>query len=88
MPCHFYTDPEGRFSMVMCSRGRKEPPKCSVCGKPATYFCDYPVNRFKTCDAPLCKDCRAHVGMDTDLCPLHDTPEAIEKIFKGGNPDA
>ena len=94
MPCNFYHDPEGRFSMVICSRGRREKPKCFFCGNPSTSLCDFPtkalkdfrrdVETSKTCDRPLCNSCRVKIGIDTDICPDHDKEEAIELIFNGG----
>lgn len=82
MPC-IKMDSPGMVGFI-CTRSRREIKPCSCCGKPSTCLCDYPLGRGRTCDMPLCNECRAHVGMDTDLCPLHDTPQAIELIFHGG----
>jgi len=84
MPCRTMYDANGKPVGIACSRGRRESKPCACCGKPAVSLCDYPLNRVQTCDMPLCRDCRAHVGMDTDLCPKHNTPEAIDLIFNGG----
>ena len=42
---------------------------CAVCGKPAVFMCDYPVNGCN-CDAPLCPQCRINMGVK-DYCPRH-----------------
>jgi hypothetical protein len=84
MPCRTMYDENGEPWGIACSRGRREIPKCVVCGNPSTSLCDYPLGGGRICDAPLCRDCRAHVGMDTDHCPKHNTPEAISRIFNGG----
>lgn len=47
--------------------------RCAVCGvNVADYLCDYVVGkRSKTCDKPLCHDCRVPAGPDRDYCPDH-----------------
>lgn len=56
---------------------------CHSCGQVADYLCDYPIGDGKTCDLPLCEECRHKVadphnadsGIDLgdgfDLCPTH-----------------
>ncbi len=47
---------------------------CDQCGKVADFLCDFPMGKGKTCDAPLCDDCRVHQGgelKDLDFCPAH-----------------
>ena len=55
---------------IVCSRGRRKPPKCA-CGRPSTKLCDWPTANGKTCDKPLCAGCAVHVGRDRDHCPDH-----------------
>lgn len=43
---------------------------CHSCGKVADWLCDYPVGVGKTCDLPICDQCRTHVGI-YDFCPIH-----------------
>lgn len=57
--------------ITMCSRGRQQQVKCAFCGRPAAFYCDYPVSDKKTCDKPLCKKCRAVIGDEVDYCPKH-----------------
>ena len=94
MPCHPMIGPDGKGNGFICSRGRREKPKCFFCGKPSTSLCDFPtkalkdfrrdVSTSKTCDRPLCNTCRVKIGIDTDICPDHDKQEAIDLIFNGG----
>jgi len=41
------------------------------CGRVATYLCDHPVGRGRTCDRPLCDGCAVHHPPDTDYCQPH-----------------
>ena len=50
---------------------------CSNCGQVSEFLCDYPVGEGKTCDLPICKQCRTHVGK-YDFCPVH---EEINKVI-------
>ena len=86
MACNFVYGPDGKTQMVICTKGSVKIQYCDFCGSPfADALCDYPIGDGKTCDRKLCSKCRAHVGMNTDLCPKHNTPEAIDLIFhKGG----
>jgi hypothetical protein len=54
--------------IIMC--GDLVVPVCP-CGVAADFLCDYPMGKGKTCDLPLCADCRHAVDDDTDLCRLH-----------------
>lgn len=42
------------------------------CGRGADVLCDYPIGEGKTCDIRLCETCAAHVGVDHDLCQIHE----------------
>lgn len=53
--------------IFMCGKGIVA---CSNCGQVADYLCDYPVGEGKTCDLPICQNCRTHVGK-YDFCPIH-----------------
>ena len=59
-------------TMIVCSRGQRNP-KCEVCGGyGATRLCDYPVSQGKTCDRRMCPNCSARPkGKDEDYCPDH-----------------
>ncbi len=44
---------------------------CRSCGRVADFLCDEPVGSGKTCDLPICDDCRLSIGPELDLCPIH-----------------
>jgi hypothetical protein len=44
---------------------------CVICQDWTEFLCDYPIGNGKTCDHPLCLDCRHHIGDGQDLCPVH-----------------
>ena len=49
-----------------------KPMVACICGeKISAYLCDYPVGAGRTCDAPLCDDCRTNKGPEVDYCPDH-----------------
>jgi len=89
MPCYKIDSP-GMVAFVCC-RGKRETKPCFFCGNPSTSLCDFPRHALddfrrdifgsKTCDRPLCNDCRVKIGVDTDICPDHDKQKAIELIF-------
>ncbi len=76
MPCDPMKASDGRVIGIVCSRGNKS---CCNCGAPAPLLCDGVVGgeyqlglvkmRSRTCDAPICRKCATHVGIDRDLCP-------------------
>lgn len=35
---------------------------CHYCGRPATFLCDFPVGKDRTCDRPICADHRTKVA--------------------------
>ncbi len=41
------------------------------CGHLADILCDWPTERGKTCDLPLCSECATKIGEDRDLCGIH-----------------
>lgn len=47
------------------------------CGHFATFLCDQPVGRGRTCDAPLCRCCRTAVADGIDQCDFHTRTEPI-----------
>ena len=55
---------------------------CVVCGKPAVFVCDYPLDG-RSCDAPLCGRCRVNVGLK-DYCPGHP-PLKVKLPTRWGN---
>lgn len=72
MPCRYVTLPGGG-SAIVCGRGLR-PKACSVCGRPSSKLCDFPLKgekAGKTCDRPLCDKCAVHRDPDTDFCPAH-----------------
>lgn len=77
----FFWKPPSRdtWQGFLCGDFRKAdlPVACSVCGEgDATYLCDWVVGaRTKTCDAPLCEDCRARVRGELDE---PDDPDGID----------
>ncbi len=73
MPCNTYRDPDGKFTAIVCTRG-KRPIKCSVCGLSGGKLCDFPLmgpKTGKTCDRSLCSKCAVSGGADIDYCPPH-----------------
>lgn len=69
MPCEVRET--GSHRMIVCSRPRQvEVARCVSCGNPAPFLCDYEVAPGKTCDAPICGQCRYNVGVK-DYCPEH-----------------
>lgn len=69
-----YKDPDGKFTAIICTRGRKQNKACVTCGKPGGFLCDYPVLRngkAATCDRACCADHKVHVGKDADYCLAH-----------------
>ena len=69
MPCRVIELEDGS-TMIACSRGRHEVVRCVVCGAIAAFLCDYEIEPGKTCDAPLCGQCRFNVGVK-DYCHAH-----------------
>lgn len=72
MPCTPFRLPGG-ISGIVCTRGRKRAPRCSVVGCNATscFQCDHRNRLGKTCDRNLCAVHAHQVGEDTHLCPSH-----------------
>lgn len=76
MPCEVREF--GSHTMVVCSRPRRvEVARCVVCGNPAPFLCDYEVAPGRTCDKPLCGQCRYNMGVK-DYCPEH-APMAVPR---------
>ena len=74
MACDPLYDKRQRVVGFICSRGpaRNGPPCCGCGAKGTTLLCDGappPGSRKRTCDAPICRSCAAHVGPNRDLCP-------------------
>lgn len=78
-------------SFYYCQTYIKEPPDiyfvcgpgitpCANCGQVADFLCDYPVGDGKTCDLPICAQCRTHVGK-YDFCPIHVDINRVIKVF-------
>ena len=84
MPCNTYKSPDGKLSMIICTRGQRSKP-CHICGSPSTGLCDYPIGNGKTCDKPMCNDCRNTIGDNLDVCQEHNNPRdiAITKEVNG-----
>jgi hypothetical protein len=77
MPCERYVSPDGSFTAIICSRGRRKVEPCAYCGKPFTSLCDFPTEGGGTCDRKMCNDCRTTIGNDLDVCPRHNNPRDI-----------
>lgn len=64
-------------TVIMCSRGKKSLPNCSICGtRDASQLCDFilpvgDIGHKRTCDAPLCISCRYTPDGKQDFCPTH-----------------
>jgi hypothetical protein len=71
MTCHRFPMPGDDGIAIIFNRAQRKPDQLCPCGHTATHLCDYPIASRKTCDAPLCKRCRFHVGKDSDMCPKH-----------------
>lgn len=72
MPCTPFRLPGG-FSGIVCTRGRRRAPRCSVegCNAASGFQCDHRGARGKTCDRHLCAVHAHQVGADTHFCPTH-----------------
>lgn len=80
----------------ICGSGVETSDVCRFCGHLAEHLCDYPVGDGKTCDLPLCGECRTKVAVPTDLrtridigeafdlCPTHVAILGITNCEKGG----
>lgn len=81
--CDVIEMPGGGKAFIRMS-GRA-PELCPFCSKRRhTALCDFPVGGGKTCDLPICDQCRTHIGKDTDYCPRHkDAPGAQANLFSG-----
>jgi len=78
MPCEFWKSPDGQIVGVICSRGPKRQ-KCYICSRLSSSLCDYPVGNGKTCDKPMCSQCKTTIGPDLDVCREHNNPDDIAK---------
>lgn len=85
-----YNRRTGAIMGFICSHGKRpgSRTRCSACGTMgAPKLCDGVIRigpGQRTCDAPLCSKCAAHVGLDRDLCPwcvnaARDGAEAMKK---------
>lgn len=65
---------EGGLFGFACGPAKKAPKLCRFCKAKLTgagRLCDYPVERGRTCDAPMCQKCAHPVGNGKDLCGPH-----------------
>ncbi len=71
MPRHaaFLKFPDGGGAIVHSSKPITACGRCQA--KISAYLCDYPTGLGKTCDIPLCDDCRSPQGPDLDYCSAH-----------------
>jgi hypothetical protein len=72
VPCNHVILPGGAHAII-CGRGSRPRP-CSVCGRPHSKLCDFPLRGAKagkTCDRTLCDQCAVHQEPDLDYCPAH-----------------
>ncbi len=72
MPCTPFRLPGG-FSGIVCTRGRRRAPRCSVdgCNALSNFQCDFHMKPGKTCDRHLCAVHAHQIGADVHLCPTH-----------------
>ena len=75
MPCEIYVSPDGEFVTICCGKRKSTP--CHYCGNPSTSLCDHPIENGKTCDKPLCNNCRDHAGADLDYCREHSNKRSV-----------
>jgi len=71
MPCTPITI-DGKPAGFICSRGSRK--RCTECGKPAAYLCDWKPRgkkAGKTCDRGLCASCATSPAPDKHLCRPH-----------------
>jgi len=54
---------------IACSRDRRSPPPCHVCGDYPGYQCDGHVGGGRTCDRHLCERHAHEVAPDRHYCP-------------------
>lgn len=78
MPCIEERIPGG--FRIACTRGSRYRERCSVCPKPHTALCDWPMPMGGTCDVRLCERHRARQGGDVDLCPDHAKLAAAQGV--------
>lgn len=58
--------PGGGFARVCGDAPRRR--RCWHCNRLTNLLCDGPVAVGKTCDRPVCANCRTVGGPDTDYC--------------------
>lgn len=75
---HFETyTKENPDAVFVCGKGIQP---CANCGQLADFLCDYPIGGAKTCDLPICHQCRIHIGK-YDFCPIHsEANKAIQRL--------
>lgn len=79
--CEIFKGPDGT-TFIMCGRTRAKRPRCSSCGKAADFLCDYQLQGSrlgKTCDRPLCGQCRRQQPGGKDYCRVHSDMAEREK---------
>lgn len=74
MPCQRFETADGMVGII-CTKTVY----CAYCRKPHTSLCDYPVGDNKTCDKPMCSDCRTIIGDNIDVCREHSNINDIAK---------
>jgi hypothetical protein len=71
------TEPVG---MIICGTFKRSP-RCR-CGQVADYLCDEPMGKGKTCDLPLCEQCKTVIGNNLDLCTVHAARQQQGSLFE------
>jgi hypothetical protein len=83
MACETIHDSQGRITMILCSRSRRQ--TCKFCHNGSvTKLCDFPVAKGKTCDAGMCASCATNIAHEVDYCPTHrhqKPPAAQQSLF-------
>ncbi|VWB97369.1 hypothetical protein BLA15816_04704 [Burkholderia lata] len=84
MPCIPFRFPDG-MSGIVCTRGRKRAPRCSVpgCQASSAFQCDFHTTTVKTCDRHLCAVHAHEVGDDVHFCPTHLAESSGKKQAQG-----
>ena len=59
---------------------------CWHCGRPADWLCDFPIDRRRRCDQPLCDRHRVRQGelSGLDYCPAHALMAAGQVTAENG----
>lgn len=69
MHCTRIKLPGGGVAIVCGARPSRK--RCTSCGRPSGFQCDWKLPGGKTCDRHLCGQCAQEVAPEKHLCPEH-----------------